>query len=84
MNDHEKEQLYKEQKQKMIAKYQPNIMSFYKAHGYDTEICFDMLVFNGHCFMKSASDSVIKGGGTVNVPELIKDIKILDQYTIWQ
>lgn len=84
LNNHEKEQAYKAQKEKMLAKYRDNIMAFYKAHNYDTNICFDMLVFNGHCFLKGATDSVIKGGGLINVSELIADVKILDSFTVWQ
>ncbi len=84
MNEHEMEQGYDAQAAKMKEKYAANIESFYKAHGYDASICFDMLVFNGHCFIKGINDAVIKGGGAVNVPELVKDVKILDQFTVWQ
>lgn len=78
MNNHEIEQKYQEQKAAMIKKYDANINSFFKAQGYDTGICFDMLVFNGHCFMKGVSEAVIPGGGKINVSDLIKDVKVLD------
>jgi hypothetical protein len=78
MNNHEIEQKYQAQKAAMIKKYDANIKSFFKKHGYDTWICFDMLVFNGHCFIKGADKAVIPGGGKINVAELIKDVKVLD------
>jgi len=78
MENREIEQKYQEQKSKMIKKYDANIKSFFKSQGYDTNICFDMLVFNGHCFMKGVKAEVIPGGGVINVTELIKDVKVLD------
>lgn len=78
MENKEIEQKYQAQKAAMIKKYDANIKSFFKAHGYDTNICFDMLVFNGHCFMKGIETEVISGGGVINVTELIKDVKVLD------
>ena len=77
MNNHEVEQKYQAQKAAMLKKYDANIKSFFKAQGYDTNICFDMLVFNGHCFMKGVKMEVIPGGGAINVAELIKDVKVL-------
>ena len=79
MNTHEIEQKYQEQKTKMLAKYGKNIQSFSKYHGgVEVFICFEMLVFNAKCFAYGIKGEVIPGGGAVNVPELIKDYKVLE------
>ena len=79
MNNHEIEQKYQAQKAKMLKKYGANIYSFSKYHGGVEEfICFDMLVFNAKCFAYGIKGEVIPGGGAVNVPELIKDYKVLE------
>ena len=78
MNNHEIEQKYQKQKTKMLAKYESNIRSFSEYHGADLSVSWDMLFFNGKCFADGMKKEVIPGGGSVNVPELIKDYKVLE------
>ena len=78
MNNHQIEQKYQEQKTKMLAKYEKNIRSFSEYHGADLSVSWDMLFFNAKCFAHGMKKEVIPGGGAVNVPELIKDYKVLE------
>lgn len=78
MNNYEIEQKYQEQKTKMLAKYESNIRSFSEHHGADLSVSWDMLFFNAKCFANGLQKEVIPGGGAVNVPELIKDYKVLE------
>jgi len=72
------EQKYQEQKAKMLTKYDGNLRSFSEYHGADNSVSWDMLFFNARCFAHGIKKEVIPGGGTVNVPELIKDYKVLE------
>lgn len=78
MNNHEIEQKYQEQKAKMQVKYARNMKSFSEYHGADLSVSWDMLFFNAKCFAHGMKKEVIPGGGAVNVPELIKDYKVLE------
>ncbi len=84
MNTHEKEQHFQHQKENMKKKYAGNIRSFCKYHGVDESVGWDMLLFNAKCFTKGIEKEIIPGGGKIDVPALIKDYKILEQFIVWQ
>lgn len=86
MNAHEKEQHFQNQKNKMMKKYAGNIKSFCKYYHQEDNpwIGWDMLFFNAKCFANGIEGEVIAGGGKINVGELVKDYKVLEQFIVWQ
>lgn len=78
-------QAYAEFRNAMMAKYESNIQSLNKYyHGMETFICFDVLCANARAFARGEMKEIWLGAGTVDMPKLIKDVKMLDSLAVYE
>lgn len=78
------EKNFQEIKAKMQEKYKDNLVSFSKNQGVDMDIAWAMLFCNAKAYANGATEAVVKGGGEIDVPELVKDFNELAKFILWQ
>lgn len=80
VTQHEKGNMIRAREDELKKKYRSNIANFCHHHNVDLGIGWAMLLFNAKCFAKGVKGEVVPGGGTINVPELVKDYNDLMKF----
>lgn len=77
------EQKRQKQKKYMLEKYAANIQNLNRFYGgMETFICFEVLCANARAYARGEVDQIWPGGGSVDMGELIKDVRKLDTFVI--
>lgn len=77
------EQNRQKQKKYMLEKYAANISNFSRYYGgMETFIAFDVLCANARAHARGEVKEIWPGGGSVDMDELIKDVRKLDSFVI--
>lgn len=83
MNKHdlrEPNRVYAEAKEKFMLKYDASIKGLSAYHGgMETFICFDVLCSNARAFARGEVSEIYKGAGIIDMKELCRDVKLLDE-----
>lgn len=78
------EQKHDEQEAVMYEKFDANIRSLCRYYpGMETYIAFAILCGNARAFAKGQASEIWPGAGTVNMPELVEDVKKLDSFFVY-